>query len=91
MLTEGLDKGILKGDYRTYASLAQAYYFSDQYEKAIEFYGKAAPLDDDGSTYLNLAKALSNEGRDAESKAAAQKALDKGLSNPEEARKLLAR
>ena len=91
VLTEGLDKGILKGDYRTYASLAQAYYFSDQYEKAIEFYGKAAPLDDDGSTYLNLAKALSNEGRDAESKAAAQKALDKGLSNPEEARKLLAR
>ncbi len=91
VLNEGLDKGILKGDYRTYASLAQAYYFSDQYEKAIEFYGKAAPLDDDGSTYLNLAKALSNEGRDAESKAAAQKALDKGLSNPEEARKLLAR
>ena len=91
VLTEGLDKGILKGDYRTYASLAQAYYFSDQYEKAIEFYGKAAPLDDDGSTYLNLAKALSNEGRDAESKSAAQKALDKGLPNPEEARKLLAR
>ena len=91
VLTEGLDKGILKGDYRTYASLAQAYYFSEQYDKAIEFYGKAAPLDDDGSTYLNLAKALSNEGRDAESKSAAQKALDKGLSNPDEARKLLAR
>lgn len=91
VLNEGLDKGVLKGDYRTYSSLAQAYYFTDQYAKAIEFYGKAAPLDDDGSTYLNLAKVLANEGRDAESKAAAQKALDKGLSNPEEARKLLAR
>mgnify|MGYP000846911121 CR=1 FL=1 len=91
VLNEGLEKGLLKGDYRTYSSLAQAYYFSDQYEKAIEFYGKAAPLDDDGSTYLNLAKVLSNEGRDAESKSAAQKALDKGLPNPEEARKLLAR
>ncbi|MBJ6979228.1 tetratricopeptide repeat protein [Luteimonas sp. MC1895] len=91
VLNEGLDKGILKGDYRTYASLAQAYYFTDQYDKAIEFYGKAAPLDDDGSTWLNLAKALANEGRGADSKAAAQKALDKGLSNPEEARKLLAR
>lgn len=91
VLNEGLEKGVLKGDYRTYASLAQAYYFSDQYDKAIEFYGKAAPLDDDGSTFLNLAKALANEGRDAESKAAAQKAIDKGLDNPEEARKLLAR
>lgn len=91
VLNDGLDKGILKGDYRTYASLAQAYYFSDQYDKAIEFYGKAAPLDDDGSTFLNLAKALANEGRDAESKAAAQKALDKGLANPEEAQKLLSR
>ena len=91
VLNEGLEKGLLKGDYRTYSSLAQAYYFSDQYDKAIEFYGKAAPLDEDGSTWLNLAKVLANEGRSAESKSAAQKALDKGLPNPEEARKLLAR
>lgn len=91
VINEGLAKGVLKGDYTTYASLAQAYYFSDQYEKAIEAYRKAAPLDDDGGTYLNLAKVLANEGRTAESKAAAQQALDKGLPNPEEARKLLAR
>ena len=91
VLTEGLEKGLLKPDYRTYSSLAQAYYFSDQYDKAIEFYGKAAPLDEDGGTWLNLAKVLANEGRSAESKAAAQKALDKGLDNPEEARKLLSR
>lgn len=91
VINEGLAKGVLKGDYTTYSSLAQAYYFSDQYEKAIEAYRKAAPLDDDGGTYLNLAKVLANEGRTAESKAAAQQALDKGLPNPEEARKLLAR
>lgn len=91
VLNEGLEKDILKPDHRVYSLLAQAYYFTDQYDKAIEYYGKAAPLDDDGGTYLNLAKALANEGRDAESKAAARKALDKGLSNPEEARKLLAR
>jgi len=91
VITEGMEKGIVTPDYRTYALLAQAYYFSDQHEKAIEFYGKAAPLDEDGGTYLNLAKALANEGRDAEAKAAAQKALDKGLPNPEEARSLLAR
>lgn len=91
VLNDGLEKGALKGDYRTYSLLAQAYYFTDQHDKAIEFYGKAAPLDDDGAAYLNLAKVLANEGRDAESKAAAQSALDKGLPNPEEARKLLAR
>lgn len=91
VLTDGLEKGILPGDYKTYALLAQAYYFSDQPDQAIEYYEKAAPLDEDGDTYLNLAKALANAGRDAESKAAAQKALDKGLSDPEEARKLLAR
>jgi tetratricopeptide (TPR) repeat protein len=91
VLEEGLAKGVLTGDHKTYTALAQAYYFSDQHDKAIEAYQKAAPLDDDGETYLNLAKVLSNAGRDAESKAAAQKALDKGLSKPEEARKLLAR
>ena len=91
VLNEGLQKGILEGDYRTYSALAQAYYFSDQFDEAIGAYGKAAPLDDDGESYLNLAKVLAMQGRDAESKAAAQQALDKGLSNPEEARKLLAR
>ncbi|GGJ95452.1 tetratricopeptide repeat protein [Luteimonas terricola] len=91
VINEGLQKGILKPDHRTYSSLAQAYYFTDQYDKAIDAYEKAAPLDDDGGTYLNLAKVLANEGRDAESKAAAQKALDKGLPDPGEARKLLAR
>ncbi|NLA69198.1 MAG: tetratricopeptide repeat protein [Gammaproteobacteria bacterium] len=91
VVNEGLEKGILSPDHRAYSMLAQAYYFSDQYEQAIEAYRKAAPLDDDGTTYLNLAKALANEGRTAESKEAAQKALDKGLQNPEEARRLLAR
>lgn len=91
VLNEGLQKKVLKEDYNTYAGLAQAYYFTDQYDQAIEAYRKAAPLDDDGTTYLNLAKVLANEGRDAESKEAAQKALDKGLSNPDEARRLLSR
>src|SRR5690606_14526951 len=66
VINEGVDKGILAEDFNTSVALAQAYYFSGQIAPAIEAYRKAAPLDDDGSTYLNLAKVLLNEGRDAE-------------------------
>jgi tetratricopeptide (TPR) repeat protein len=88
---EGLAKGILKEDHSTWAVIAQAYYFSDQPAKAIEAYQKAAPLDDDGETYLNLAKVLAGEGRDAEARTAAQQALDKGVKRPEEARQIIGR
>src|SRR5690606_15004171 len=54
VINEGLQKGVLKEDHQTYNALAQAYYFSDQYEQAIAAYRKAAPLDDDGETWLNL-------------------------------------
>ncbi len=91
VITEGLDKQILKADHQTYNALAQAYYFSDQSEESIKAYQKAAPLAADGETYLNLAKVLASEGRGAESKEAAQKALDKGIKRPEEARALLKR
>lgn len=91
VIKEGLDKGILKPDHQTYSSLAQAYYFSEQTGLAIEAYQKAAPLAADGETYLNLAKILANEGRGAESKKAAQQAIDKGLKDPKAARDLLSR
>lgn len=90
-INEGLQKGILKPDHQVYVALAQAYYFSGQPGPAIEAYRKAAPLAENGETWLNLAKALANEGQTAESKQAAQQALDKGIRNPEDARKLLAR
>ena len=89
VIKEGMDKGILKPDYQTYLALAQAYYFSDQPGPAIENFKLAAPLAKDGTTYLNLAKILLGEGRAAEAKQAAQQALDKGLADPKEARKIL--
>jgi tetratricopeptide (TPR) repeat protein len=91
VINDGLAKGILKPDHATYAALAQAYFFSEQPGKAIEAFQKAAPLAPDGETYLNLAKILANEGRSAESKKAAQQAIDKGLKNPQAARDLLSR
>ena len=91
VIKEGVEKGVLKEDAQTYTALAQAYYFSEQTGPAIEAYQKAAPLSDNGEAYLNLAKILANEGRAAESKAAAQQALDKGIRNPDEAKSLIAR
>lgn len=91
VLNEGLEKGVLKPDHDTYNVLAQAYYFSDQPGPAIEAYSKAAPLASNGETYLNLAKVLAGEGRDAEAAQAAQQALDKGVRDPAQARRLLGR
>ena len=45
----------------------------------------------DGEAYLNLAKVLEYAGKKADAKAAAQKALDKGVKKPEEAKAILAR
>jgi tetratricopeptide (TPR) repeat protein len=90
VIEEGLSKGVLKPNHEVYLALAQSYYYTENDAKAIEFYGKAAPLDDDGDTYLNLARVLWQADRIADAKRAAQQALDKGIGNPEEARKILA-
>ncbi len=90
VIEEGLQKGILKPDHQTYVAQAQAYYFSDQITPAIEAYGKAAPLDDNGETYLNLAKVLWQEDRIGEAKEAARQAKAKGLDNPKDADQIIA-
>lgn len=89
VINEGMEKGALKPDHQAYVALAQAYYFSDQPESAIKAYNKAAPLDSDGSTYLNLAKVLQQENRIPEAKAAAKKALDKGVEKKEDANRII--
>jgi tetratricopeptide (TPR) repeat protein len=90
VIDEGLQKGVLKGDFNTYLALAQSYYFSEQMDKAIGAYQKAAPLDDDGETYLNLARALWAADRVSEAKQAAQQAISKGVKKPDDAKRILA-
>lgn len=91
VINEGLEKGLLKESGEVYTALAQAYYFTDKFDEAIVAYQKAAPLASDGEAGLNLARVLSNEERFAESKAAAQAALAKGLKKPGEAWLTIAR
>ena len=90
VVNDGLKKGVLKPDYNSYISLAQAYYYSEQIGPAIDAYKKAAPLDNDGETYLNLARLFWQENRIPEAKEAAKQALAKGIKKPEDAKKIMA-
>ena len=90
VINEGLQKGVLKGDYQTYLALAQSYYFTDQAGPAIEAYRKAAPLSTNGEAYLNLARLLWQEDRIPEAKEAARQAQAKGVKNPADIKKILA-
>ena len=90
VINDGLQKGVLKPDQQTYLALAQSYYYSDQVGPAIEAWQKAAPLSKDGETYLNLAKVLWQEDRSPEAKQAAKQALEKGVKQPADAKKIIA-
>lgn len=89
VINEGLQKNILKEDYRTMAALGQANYFSEQIEPAIAAWRKAAPLAENGDTYLNLARVLHQEGRADEAKEAARQAIAKGLNSNTDAERII--
>ena len=92
IIAEGLAQGILQQGpqlAKDYMVLGQKAYYNDDMTVAVDMYQRAAPMASDGTAALNLAKIYFELGRDAEGKAAAQQALDKGLKDPAEARKLL--
>lgn len=94
VMEDGATKGLLQPGpdlARDYSVLAQNAYADDKIALAIEMYQKAAPMAADGEAYLNLAKVLEYSGKKAEAKAAAQKALDKGLKKPGDAKGILGR
>ena len=94
VVEDGVAKGILKPGpdlAKAYVILAQDAYYKEDDKNAVRLYEKAAPMAADGEVYLNLAKVLSNSGKKAEAKAAAQKALDKGIKKPEDAKSILSR
>jgi len=92
IIAEGLERGILQPNAqlaKDYMVLGQKAYYRDDMTVAVQMYERAAPIAADGTAALNLAKIYFELDRVADAKAAAQQALDKGLKNPEEARKLL--
>lgn len=91
VINEGLSKGILSRDLPTLNALAQAAYFAEEMDLAINTYKEGAALDPKGETALNYAKVLSSEARDAEARDAAKAALAKGVAKPGEAWMVIAR
>ena len=94
VIEAGVASGVLKPGpdlARDYQVLAQNAYADDKIALAVDLYGKAAPMAADGEAYLNLAKVLEYSGKKADAKAAAQKALDKGVKKPDEAKSILSR
>lgn len=92
VIEDGVAKNILQPGpdlARDYQVLAQSAYEEDKIPLAIELYGKAAPMAVDGEAYLNLAKVLDIAGKKSEAKAAAQKALDRGVKKPDDAKRIL--
>ncbi len=92
VINDGVAKGLLPQDAelaKAYMIVAQKAYVEDDTKTAAEMYAKAAPIAADGEAYLNLAKVYSYQGKKAEAREAAQKALDKGIKKPDEAKTLL--
>ena len=91
VINEGLQKGILQPNAEVYNILAQDYYFTNQTPQAIEAYKKADEISTDGEAALDLAKIYNNEGKMADAKAAAERALQKGVKHPDEAHGIIDR
>jgi tetratricopeptide (TPR) repeat protein len=94
VIDEGMAKGTLPAGpelAKDLMVLAQNAYYNGSDNDALALYRKAAPMAEDGEAYLNLAKVLRDQGKNAEAKAAAQQALDKGVKRPEEAKQIISR
>jgi tetratricopeptide (TPR) repeat protein len=87
----GLAKGILQPSpelANAYAVMAQNAYATGDTPTAIQLYQRAASMATDGEAALNLARVYYNERRMPEARKAAEEALQKGVKNVAEARKI---
>jgi len=95
LIDEAVTKGIVKPDENLatdYQTVAESAYFDkSDVDMAIRYYQRAEELSPKGEISLNLATLLYNDGRLAEAKKAAQRALDKGVpaAKTDDARRIL--
>lgn len=90
-IDEGLSKGVLKPTpelANAYSVIAQNAYDGGDVQTAIDMYKRAASIGTDGEAALNLARVYFNEGRMADARQAAQQALQKGVKDQAEAKRI---
>jgi len=91
VIEDGVAKGIIPASpelAKDYMVLGQKAFYNEDDATAIEMYKRAMPMADDGEAALNLAKLYASTGKNAEAKAAAQQALEKGVKDTAGAKKL---
>ncbi|MDQ2703042.1 MAG: tetratricopeptide repeat protein [Pseudomonadota bacterium] len=91
LIDDGLANGVLKADPElstVFMILGQNAYYDSDLATAIEMYKRAVPMAADGEAALNLAKIYAEAGQKADASAAAKQALEKGVKNTDEARRL---
>lgn len=81
IINDGMAKGIIKPDASVYSILGQSYYYNNNSKGAIDAWKKGADMSSKGDQNLLLAQVYGEESRYAESKAAAQQAIGKGIEN----------
>ena len=81
IINEGIAKGIIVPDATVYNQLGQANYYSNNADAAIQAWTKGEALAKDGEQNRMLAQIYCEEGRYAECKAQAQKALSRGVKD----------
>ena len=90
VLNEGLSKNIVKPSYEMYKLLGDSYALANDDAHAIDAYGKASPLSQDGNVDYVRGSLLMNNDRPKEAVAALRQAVAKGsLKQPGEAYILL--
>ena len=87
VLQEGLDKGIVKSEEKTWRQTAVNWQFSRENKKAVAAYEKAGSYSEKGANELRIGAILSEMEKWADSAKYYQKAIDKGgLKKSEEGR-----
>ena len=91
VIEDGVAKGIIQPSpelAKDYMVLGQKAFYNEDDATAIEMYKRAMPMAGDGEAALNLAKLYAAAGKNAEARAAAQQALEKGVKDTAGAKKL---
>jgi tetratricopeptide (TPR) repeat protein len=78
LLSKAIDDDKVKGDKKTYETLANCWIAAREYDKATQPLSRAAQLHENGDLYVRLAEVLMQREKWPEASDALQNALDKG-------------